>query len=44
MFNRPTIGKLAILLGNVGIVAYLVWHVRHQQSSTAPLARARLDG
>jgi uncharacterized membrane protein (DUF2068 family) len=28
MFHRPTIGKLAILLGNAVIVAYLVWHVR----------------
>jgi uncharacterized membrane protein (DUF2068 family) len=28
MFHRPTIGKLAILLGNAAIVAYLVWHVR----------------
>ena len=29
MFSRPTVGKLVILLGNVAIVAYLVWHVRH---------------
>jgi uncharacterized membrane protein (DUF2068 family) len=28
MLNRPTIGKLLILLGNAAIVAYLVWHVR----------------
>jgi uncharacterized membrane protein (DUF2068 family) len=28
MSYRPTIGKLLILLGNVAIVAYLVWHVR----------------
>jgi hypothetical protein len=28
MLHRPTIGKLAILLGNAVIVAYLVWHVR----------------
>jgi uncharacterized membrane protein (DUF2068 family) len=28
MFHRPTWGKLAILLGNAVIVAYLVWHVR----------------
>ena len=27
MIHRPTWGKLAILLGNVIIVAYLVWHV-----------------
>jgi uncharacterized membrane protein (DUF2068 family) len=28
MINRPSIGKLLILLGNGIIVAYLVWHVR----------------
>jgi uncharacterized membrane protein (DUF2068 family) len=28
MFSRPTWGKLAILLGNIAIVIYLVWHVR----------------
>jgi hypothetical protein len=28
MLHRPTVGKLAILLGNAVIVAYLVWHVR----------------
>ena len=43
MFTRPTLGKLAILLGNVGIVAYLVWHVRHQQS-TAAAAASRVVG
>jgi uncharacterized membrane protein (DUF2068 family) len=36
MFNRPTIGKLAILLGNVGIVAYLVWHVRKGYKAPPP--------
>lgn len=33
MFHRPTWGKLAILLGNTIIVAYLVWHVRTKGSS-----------
>ena len=42
MFFRPTVGKLAILLGNVAIVAYLVWHVRSrahlQIAENAPTA------
>ena len=37
MFSRPTIGKLAILLGNVAIVAYLVWHVRKSSQATPPV-------
>jgi uncharacterized membrane protein (DUF2068 family) len=28
IFNKPTVGKVIILLGNAAIVAYLVWHVR----------------
>jgi uncharacterized membrane protein (DUF2068 family) len=28
IFYRPTIGKVLILLANVAVVAYLVWHVR----------------
>jgi uncharacterized membrane protein (DUF2068 family) len=28
IFFRPTIGKVLILLANVAVVAYLVWHVR----------------
>jgi uncharacterized membrane protein (DUF2068 family) len=28
IFDRPTIGKVLILLANVAVVAYLVWHVR----------------
>ena len=28
IFYRPTIGKGLILLANVAVVAYLVWHVR----------------
>ena len=28
IFNKPTIGKPVILLGNAAIVAYLIWHVR----------------
>jgi uncharacterized membrane protein (DUF2068 family) len=30
---RPTIGKVLILLANVAVVAYLVWHVRKTQAS-----------
>ena len=37
MFHRPTVGKLAILLGNALIVAYLVWHVR-TKNKPAPAA------
>jgi uncharacterized membrane protein (DUF2068 family) len=36
MFSRPTVGKLAILLGNVGIVVYLVWHVRKSYKHPSP--------
>ena len=30
---RPTIGKILILLANVAVVAYLVWHVRKTRAS-----------
>jgi len=36
MFYRPTVGKLLILLGNVAIVAYLVWHVRRSNRVQEP--------
>jgi uncharacterized membrane protein (DUF2068 family) len=29
---RPTIGKALILLANVAVVAYLIWHVRKNQA------------
>src|SRR5271156_5337956 len=29
---RPTIGKVLILLANIAVVAYLVWHVRKTQA------------
>ncbi len=32
IFLRPTIGKLLILLANVAVVGYLVWHVRKTQA------------
>ena len=35
MFHRPTLGKLAILLGNAAIVAYLIWHVRNSNRGAA---------
>jgi len=28
IFYRPTVGKVLILLANLAVVAYLVWHVR----------------
>ena len=28
IFLRPTIGKVLILLANIAVVAYLIWHVR----------------
>jgi uncharacterized membrane protein (DUF2068 family) len=38
MIHRPTWGKLAILLGNTGIVIYLIWHVRtHAKPASPPL-------
>jgi uncharacterized membrane protein (DUF2068 family) len=36
MFSRPTWGKLAILLGNIGIVVYLIWHVRSHAKPAEP--------
>lgn len=33
IFYRPTIGKVLILLANVAVVGYLVWHVRKTQAS-----------
>src|ERR1700675_1947558 len=34
IFFRPTIGKIVILLANVAVVAYLVWHVRSRNRAT----------
>ena len=28
LFNKPNIGKAAVLIGNVAIVVVLIWHVR----------------
>jgi uncharacterized membrane protein (DUF2068 family) len=38
IFLRPTIGKVLILLTNVAVVGYLVWHVRkkNRPRHTAP--------
>jgi uncharacterized membrane protein (DUF2068 family) len=33
MFFRPTIGKALILLANIAVVAYLVWHVRNKNKT-----------
>jgi uncharacterized membrane protein (DUF2068 family) len=38
IFFRPTIGKVLILLANVAVVAYLVWHV-HTKNRPVPKAR-----
>jgi len=35
MFFRPTIGKAVILLTNIAVVAYLVWHVRTRTRAIA---------
>jgi len=36
IFYRPTIGKVLILLANVAVVGYLVWHVRKTQAMRPP--------
>ena len=36
IFYRPTIGKVLILLANVAVVGYLVWHVRKTQALRQP--------
>ncbi|MGO9931862.1 MAG: DUF2127 domain-containing protein [Steroidobacteraceae bacterium] len=33
MYFRPTIGKAVILLANIAVVAYLVWHVRTKKKT-----------
>ena len=43
MFSRPTVGKLLILLGNVGIVGYLVWHVRRSYKAPEPPLVAEIN-
>jgi uncharacterized membrane protein (DUF2068 family) len=37
-FNRPNIGKAAVVVANAAIVAYLVWHVRSKGRAPTPLA------
>src|SRR5450432_1231794 len=36
IFYRPTIGKVLILLANIAVVGYLVWHVRKTQALRRP--------
>jgi uncharacterized membrane protein (DUF2068 family) len=36
IFYRPTIGKVLILLANLAVVGYLVWHVRKTQALRQP--------
>jgi uncharacterized membrane protein (DUF2068 family) len=38
-FYRPTIGKALILLGNIAIVGYLIWHV-HTRNRAAHIVSA----
>jgi uncharacterized membrane protein (DUF2068 family) len=38
IFFRPTIGKVLILLANVAVVGYLVWHVRKNKVNHAVAA------
>ena len=33
IFFRPTIGKILIIIANLAVVGYLVWHVRRTQAS-----------
>jgi uncharacterized membrane protein (DUF2068 family) len=35
IFFRPTIGKILVLIVNLAVVGYLVWHVRRTQASRA---------
>lgn len=37
-FNRPNVGKAAVVLANAAIVAYLVWHVRSKSRPDGGLA------
>jgi uncharacterized membrane protein (DUF2068 family) len=35
LFDKPNFGKAAVLVANVAIVAYLVWHVRRTRAQHA---------
>jgi uncharacterized membrane protein (DUF2068 family) len=37
IFLRPTVGKVLILLANIAVVAYLIWHVRSRNRAAQPL-------
>jgi uncharacterized membrane protein (DUF2068 family) len=37
-YNRPNLGKAAVVIANAAIVAYLVWHVRAKGRVTASAA------
>ena len=44
LFDKPNIGKAAVLVANIAIVIYLVWHVRrsraqHAHPSSSALSR-----
>jgi uncharacterized membrane protein (DUF2068 family) len=36
LFFRPNIGKAAVLVANIAIVAYLIWHVRSRGKHHIP--------
>ena len=41
LYNRPNIGKAGVLIANIAIVAYLVWHVRSRaKRGAAPLSES----
>jgi uncharacterized membrane protein (DUF2068 family) len=38
LFHRPNIGKAVVLIANIVIVAYLIWHVRSKSRQGRPTA------
>ena len=40
-YNRPNLGKAAVVVANAAIVAYLVWHVRSKGRVADPAAGER---
>jgi len=41
-FRKPHVGKMAVVVANAAIVAYLVWHVRGRGSSRTVNGRRRI--
>jgi uncharacterized membrane protein (DUF2068 family) len=42
-FFRPTIGKVLILLANMAVVGYLIWHVRSKSKREASQPSANIQ-